>query len=111
VAGGVRANWFVEIAAEGDPLSAAVEEVGVPLDLDDEEPLQQELVALGAQEHFLYDLGVECAVKDQPDTTCHACPLQCADGGQPISPLCKVGLEQERVTTQLAVMRHAKRQS
>lgn len=107
--GGVRANWFVDLErAEEDALEVAVEEAGLPIDLDGEEPtLNQRLVELGTQEQFLYGQGVECKVKDRPDTACSVCPLRDAEG--PMAALCKLGVEQEQVSTRLAVLRVARK--
>lgn len=56
--------------------------------------------SLFAQEASLFQRGVECPIKDLPDTTCLACPVSAArDFSEPKGQLCRVGQEQERVAT------------
>lgn len=105
----VRANWHVPStsARDGDPLAGApqrrVEDVGKPIDLTGPPKLNERLVELVGAEGALADRGVTCAIKDRADTTCSACPIACVDEIEPIAALCRVGKEQERVLTLLAV--------
>lgn len=106
-----RANWFVEQAIslddEPDPFSMPVEEVGERIDLKDPAgALQIRLTELLRRESNLFNASVTCAVKDRPDTTCHACPISMAhDREHALGALCRVGREQEIVLTELAVLR------
>src|SRR4051812_13797595 len=102
---GVRANWFVEEldVDTDDPFD--VEQLGQPIDLSGEPELNRRLIALAEQERQIYDLGVECPIKDMADTSCLACPLSCRDEAVLASGLCEVGREQERVATRLAALR------
>jgi hypothetical protein len=102
----VRANWFVEDldVDDGDPF-ADVEELGQPIDLSGEPELNRRLIALAQRESQIFDLGVECPIKDMADTSCLACPLSCRDEAVLASGLCEVGREQERVATRLAALK------
>lgn len=105
-----RANWHTAELAEltdwpEDPFEAPIEEVGTPIDLGSPEArLNVELVELLRRENNLDQAGITCAIKDRPDTTCHACPVsEAARREKPIGSLCRLGREQERVLTELAV--------
>lgn len=111
MAGGVRANWFMdsldEVAQESeDAARRAIEEVGLPIQLDGEPKLQARLIELTAQEEFLFNQGVECSVKDAVGTSCLACPIR-RDEETQLGALCTIGCEQERVTTEIAVLHAA----
>lgn len=101
---GVRADWSLPdvIADDVDPFQpqARIEDVGVPIRLNGRRAdLDARVLELVQAEAALFDRGITCAVKDRPDTCCHACPLR--DHGGPVE-LCAVGLEQEQVLTTLA---------
>lgn len=104
---GVRANWFVEDldVDTTDPFAVDVEEVGQPIDLSGEPHLNRKVLELAERERALFNLGVECPIKDMPDTSCLACPLSCRDEQVAESGLCKIGQEQERVITRLAALK------
>lgn len=101
---GVRANWFVEEldVDTGDPFDV---ELGQPIDLSGEPELNRRLIELTERERGIYELGVECPIKDMAETSCLACPLSCRDEAVLESGLCDVGREQERVATRLAALR------
>ena len=107
----VQSNWFVERieagADAGDPFALPVEEVGQRIDLRDPAAvLDVRLHELVMREARLFSSGVSCAIKERPDTTCHACPVSKAhDPSDRFGALCRVGREQERVCTELAVLR------
>lgn len=114
VAGAVttRANWFTgegELSLHGDPdpFQVPVEEVGEAVDLrDPAAKLELRLRELLHREARLFEREITCAIKDDPLTTCHACPVSKAhDPSEPLSTLCKIGREQEVVLTELAVLR------
>lgn len=106
-----RAQWFVEAAVEAlddepDPFALPIEEVGQRIDLKDPSAaLHVRLNELVAKEQNLFNADVRCEVKDRTDTSCHACPISMAhDGNAALGVLCRVGREQEMVTTELAVL-------
>lgn len=108
----VQAVWHTPVVdlpgLEDDPFAegapANIEDVGVAICLDgDEAELSEELVRLVERESRLFEQGVECAIKDRSDTSCYACPLFEVDPA--ITRLCRLGRDQERVTTQLAVVK------
>jgi hypothetical protein len=102
---GVKARWFNEIPAiaQDDPFRPDVEEIGMPIDLRDPPALTRRLVELVEIEAALHTRGVTCEVRDRPDTACCACPLARSSPDDPLWPLCRVGQEQERVCTELAI--------
>jgi hypothetical protein len=106
-----RANWhtadLADINEEVDPFSVPIEEVGLRIDLRDEAGrLQARLATLLDQETNLLHCGIRCAIKDRENTCCHACPISKAGlSDDPLSALCRLGREQERVVTDLAVQR------
>lgn len=101
----VRANWHVDLDVPEDTEQLEIETVGKPIDLRGEPRLNERLAELVAAEAALYERGVTCAVKDRSDTACSACPIRSEDANDPLAALCRVGSEQERVLTSLAVQR------
>lgn len=108
----IQARWHQEIVVpDDDPFRQRVEEVGYAITLTEDTPkLELELVELIRTESALHSVGVTCAIKDRDDTSCTACPLSAhADPKAALQPLCIVGREEERVMTQLAIVREAGR--
>lgn len=112
-----KANWFLaeldglDTGEFGeDPFEQPIEEVGTPIDLGGEEArLQVELVELMRRESNLYNAEVTCAIKDRPDTCCHACPVSQAHSREtPLGVLCRLGRRQERVLSELGSLLVAK---
>lgn len=104
---GVKARWHAPIVEvdESDPFADG-EEAPVPIDLDGAQAsLNRRLIELLEQESRLFDQGVTCDVRGMPGVSCAVCPLSEADGLSPLSSLCRVGVEQERVLTAIAVGR------
>jgi hypothetical protein len=105
-----RANWFVEQAQAADdpddPWALPIEEIGERIDLrDPRAALELRLRELLLREGHLFERGVTCAIKEKPDTCCHACPVSKAhDPAEALAALCRVGREQERTCTELAVL-------
>lgn len=65
--------------------------------------LEARLDSLLKWEERYFNNGITCAIKDRPDTSCHACPLYKGDDvDSPYRGLCRVGREQERVLTAMA---------
>lgn len=86
-----------------------------PLDLSSPEPvLRARLTELVRREGNLWECGTTCPLKDMPDGNCTACPISRAhetngDGTldeERMSRLCRVGVEQERVSMLLLAKRH-----
>lgn len=108
-----RANWHTaeldldDPLGGDDPFAMPIEEVGDPIDLRDRGArLQLRLRELCKKEGNLDRNGVTCPIKDRPDTSCLACPIsEAADDTSTRGPLCRIGREQERVCTELAVER------
>jgi len=93
-----------------DPLAARVEQVGLPITLHaDFAELNERLIGLVNTESGLYNAGITCAIRDRQDTTCLACPISAHEEKTELAALCRCGREQERVSTELAVAREAKR--
>lgn len=102
----VRAKWpappvEIDTSDPFGPVPARIEDVGVPIDLDDEEDvLFRRLGALVGEEARLHNAGVSCPIKAKIDVSCSACPIAGRFG-----ELCKVGRQQEEVCTRMVVIR------
>lgn len=114
---GVKAQWpgmdlVVRDDEDTDPLAARVEQVGLPITLHpDFAALNEKLLQLVQVEGRLFNSGVRCAIKDRDDTSCSACPISAHQENTELAALCRCGREQERVQTEMAVAREAKRAS
>lgn len=103
----MRARWHRDPAVieltDDDPFDVPqrIEDVGLPINLATEPDLFALLTRNIHAQSALYEHGVDCAVKESPDTSCHACPLYGSQG-----ELCALGREQERLVTLIAVERH-----
>jgi hypothetical protein len=107
----VQANWFRNDVSliEEDPFDDGPAS-GTVIDLTGSEAQLAEQVAdLLKREGRLWNQGVRCAIKQETENVCcSVCPLsQHANPDSDLHPLCKIGREQERTLTQLAVLRHA----
>lgn len=105
---GARTNWFndqIPTASLADPFEVDVEAVGKPIDLTQPTAsLDVRLTELLHREAALDNLGVTCGLKDRRDVVCSVCPISMAgEQNVPLGDLCRVGREQEEVTTRLAV--------
>lgn len=107
---GVTANWFlgdIEIAEESDPLGPAqarIEDMGTPIDLEGgTAKLRTKLLTLLEQESRLFNSGTSCQVKDNAQGCCSACPIRHRDELDPMSALCSLGVEQERLVTLMVI--------
>lgn len=104
----VKTNWHEEDATVGpaglDPFemssSGAMAAVPLSLDLDFNE-LRKRLRLLLRREAGLFNEGVTCPIKDNPEGTCLGCPLNEANADSAKGILCKIGCEQERVQTMM----------
>lgn len=85
----------------------AVEERGLPIEVGDEEArVSRALQKTLDREGGLFTQGVTCAIKDRADTTCWACPVyRPPTSGDPISALCRIGREQDRLLTRMASLK------
>lgn len=115
-----RANWHVDLvtATDEDPFSTppgqqrlGVEQLGRPIDLDDEVTLNERLISTINAEGDLHGQGITCPIRDAKESHCSACPIRHTGHGDPHKKLCDVGMEQEQITTALAVRRHARASS
>jgi hypothetical protein len=115
--GAVQARWSqpaVDIP-DGDPFAPTpstasprrkIEEVGTPIDVSGERAtLNARLARLVDREGELYQVGVECAIKNRDDTSCHACPISQSEADTPLGELCRIGCKQEVACTALAAAR------
>jgi hypothetical protein len=109
----IRADWHEGSEVEDGPVSdpfalassatMAYSPLSLDLTLDD---IGERIKRLFRRERFLFDMGIECPIKDKCDTSCLACPLN--EANNPDSSrgrLCKVGVEQEQAETMHAVLR------
>lgn len=108
----VKADWFLgdlDVAGGPDPLGPAqtrIEDVGIPIDLEGgEAKLNARLVTLLEQEARLFDQGLACPVKDNPQGCCSACPIRHRDELDQMTALCSIGVEQERIVTLSVIAR------
>jgi hypothetical protein len=105
-----QANWHVEAVAdlddEPDPFAVPIEEVGKRIDLSDARGLLElRIVELVMREGICEQQGITCALKLHSDTCCHACPVSQAHNSEdPLSILCRIGREQEKVLTEMAAL-------
>lgn len=102
----VQANWFVDLCEvdDPDPFGADVAKVGRRVDLVEEPQLNEQLAGLLNDETRLLNDGVSCSIKDANGSCCSACPVRCTDLS-PLSSLCSVGIQQERIVTMLVIHR------
>lgn len=101
-AGAVVPTRLADPFADDEPVR--VMDVGIPVDIDSNRAtLDAQLAGLIEQESTLFNAGVTCAVKDNVHTSCFACPLFAGATTADRAPLCRLGREQERVLTHLAV--------
>lgn len=111
--GVTKANWHNDIVVDDDDSDPfEVHERGLPVEIGDEEArVSQAVVRSLEKEGRLADHGVTCAIKDQAETTCWACPVyKPPSSTHPISVLCRLGREQDRLVTRLVQLRVEKKQ-
>lgn len=114
----VQANWFTDTSldlADEDPFSDEreidVTAVGTVIDLRSPDSLNTRLVELLRAEGSLWHDEIRCPVKQgedggsRPDVSCAACPIRHHNSDDPMTALCDVGVEQERVGTMLVIHR------
>lgn len=100
----MKADWFDRPAdADGtDPFADAPLPFGstfVSLDSSPEE-LDIRIRDLIKREARLFKMGITCDLRDCAESTCLACPVsKLGDPDSPLSALCRIGQEQERVVT------------
>jgi len=64
------------------------------------EELDQRIRDLVKREARLFDMGITCGLRECSESTCLACPVsKLGDPDSPLSALCRIGQEQERVIT------------
>lgn len=109
--GVVKADWHLEELSElpavtqerpYDPfMDPAYRAPLPPIDLSTPNAqLRQAIDDLLLQEKRLFEEDIRCPIKDHGETTCLACPVSASrDTSDPRGRLCRVGQEQERVST------------
>ena len=101
----ITASWHTTLnVPTADPFSVPerIEDVGVPINLAADgrsAELRRERVDALEREAKLDAAGHRCEIKDNPETTCYACPLY-----RDTDELCQSGRTQERVCTELRVI-------
>jgi hypothetical protein len=70
-----------------------------PLD----ELLQREATLLEREQNMHDNLNIRCELKWDPGVTCSTCPVHEVGQDTPLSMLCRVGREQERIHTMVRV--------
>lgn len=102
-----RTNWFLDDLdlPDDDPFARVVTD-GTQLDLtDDLETIHARIRETLDREGDLYKRSIVCPIKDDPSASCTVCPVRHADGDDPMTLLCELGLEQERLLTRVACAR------
>jgi hypothetical protein len=114
---GVKANWFTDPGldlTDVDPFADSAVDVvalGSTVDLGSPDSINLRLVELLQREGQLWNEGVRCPVKvtnegaARPDATCAACPIRHHSPDDPMTALCDVGVEQERMMTMSVIHR------
>lgn len=105
----VKTNWHEDAATVGTPgldpfelsaSGAAMSSAPLSLDL----PIAQLTKRLGdlmRQEAHLFEEGIVCPIKENPEGTCLGCPLNEAKSASAKGSLCQLGCEQERLQTMI----------
>ncbi len=100
----MKADWFTDQSAADalDPFADAPLPFGstvISLDSPVAE-LDSRISDLLTREGRLFDMGITCDLRDATESTCLACPVsKLGDPDSPLSALCRIGQEQERVIT------------
>lgn len=69
------------------------------------EDLRARLVELIEREGNLFNCGITCPLKEEPDMTCSACPFHEVGRDTSKSALCRLGKEEERIAALLIAKR------
>jgi hypothetical protein len=114
----VQANWFTDTSldlTDEDPFSdereVDVRRFGTLIDLRNPDSLNIRLVELLQREGELWSAEIRCPVKQdasgvaRTDVSCSACPIRHHNADDPMTALCDVGVEQERLSTMLVIHR------
>lgn len=109
----VKAQWFNDVAFDEDedfdPFE--VQERGLPIEIGNEEARVAKSIQKSLEkEGRLDEQGITCAIKDRPDTTCWACPVFTSDSNNPLSVLCRLGREQDRLVTRAAQLQEERKE-
>lgn len=112
----IRTDWHEDADTSGsqgvDPfdlassgaMAALLKPVSLDMSLD---ALRERLGSLVRREARLCERGITCTLRDNPETTCLACPLNKAgDPDSPLGMLCRVGSETEQVATTMLAKQH-----
>lgn len=100
----VQANWHNADLEVDDSDPFAVEQEGLPIDLDnDVATLSRRISRSVEKEGRLAERGVTCGIKDSAGTSCWSCPVYKGGTTHSLASLCRLGREQERLVTRLVV--------
>jgi hypothetical protein len=101
------ANNTVDAAVPAESMTTCSPVHMKPISLDTPEPeLRDYLGSLIRREARLSDAGMTCALKDQDDMSCLACPLNEAENDdEPKAALCRIGMAQEVTCAHLLAQR------
>lgn len=126
---GVRADWgtasLLESGPEVDPFQATdfnvmLSDATTPISnkptwgqatVTVETPMDQLRARMGGllkREAALFDRGVTCPLKDNPEMSCIACPFSKAEAPEQEAEcqLCRIGVGQERLSTIMLAKQH-----
>jgi hypothetical protein len=100
----MKADWFTSPADldAPDPFADAPLPFGsTVISLDSSiADLDARIKDLMKREGNLFEMGITCDLKDCAEASCLACPVsKLGDADSPLSALCRIGQEQERVIT------------
>ncbi len=65
------------------------------------EALEERLKVLVQREEGVVSKGTTCSLKDRGEMTCSCCPVHEVGQDTPLSFLCRLGREQERITAMI----------
>jgi hypothetical protein len=111
----VTARWHSVVVDEDDadpfadeaplrPAQVHVPSTAKPIDLTGDEPrLSARLTETLKEEGALDAIGINCSLKWDKEISCFACPMYSGDEVSPMGKLCRLGREQERLVTLLAI--------
>lgn len=106
---GLRADWFTDLTSpeDSDPFADNHMSQSPVISIESTEAeLRDRMQELLGREARLDEMEITCPIKDMPDVSCLACPVCKLGSDSPLSALCRVGQEQERVLTTLAAKVH-----
>jgi len=98
-----RARWDLDLVLD-DGVDVADDPDSTPVFLlEDVATLQARLVTSLKRTKTLHKQGVTCDLMFSEGVTCSACPLRRSASDDPMTALCKTGVEVEAVQTSIAI--------